>query len=175
MKNKIHSKSYTIGPGSAPNPVFSAALAYLDAAENAYSRETAKTGFLTFKNWFVVHHLSVIATELFVKSFRVTVSHPTVTSENGPDGEAVAHAYRSHNTLLDKLDLRDKNGLEDYLSDALFKLLLSASKDEISRGRYPYEDHNGSTRFPASDEGGQKLAGDWLTLARALSNYKRNI
>ncbi len=171
MKNESYTESYTLDPGWAPNPVFETAKAYLDAAENAYSREVAKTGFFAFKNWFVVHHLSVIATELFVKSFRVTVYHPPVTSEDGPDDVEIKHAYSSHNTQLDKLDLQDKNGLEEYLSDTLFTLLKSASSDEISRGRYPYEDHNGSTRFPAGDEAGQKLVDDWLMLARALSKY----
>ena len=163
-----------MGPGWDLNPVFAAGKAYLDAAENAYSREAAKTGFLDFKNWFVVHHLSVIATELFVKSFKVTVSYPPVTSEAGPDEEEIEHAYKNHNTQLDKLDLQDQSGLKGYLSDTLFELLQSLSSHEISRGRYPYEDHNGSTRFPAGDEVGQKLVDDWLTLARALSKYKRH-
>ena len=133
-----------------------------------------KTGYLDFQNWFVVHYLTVIATELFVKSFLVTVTHSTVISEDGPDDEKFEHAYRNHKTDLDALDPKDAKGLEDYLSDPLFALLKSASPNEISRGRYPYEAHNGSTRFPVGDEAGQKLVDDWLMLARALSKYKRH-
>lgn len=167
-------ESYTISPGWGPNPVFDAANAYLDAAENEYSRALAKTGFLGFQNWFVVHHLAVIATELFVKSFLVTVTHSTVISEDGPDDEEFEPAYNNHKTDLDALDPKDAKGLEDYLSDPLFALLKSASGNEISRGRYPYEFHNGSTRFPVGDEAGQKLVDEWLMLARALSKYKRH-
>jgi len=166
-------ESYTITPGWVPNPVFSAAEAYLDAAENEYSRALAKAGFWNFKNWFVVHHLTVIATELFVKSFLVTVTHSPVTSEDGPDDEVFEHAYKGHKTLLDKLDPKDQKGLEDYLSDPLYALLKSASNAEISRGRYPYESNNGSANFPIHDEDGKKLVDDWLMLARALSKYNR--
>jgi hypothetical protein len=97
----MEKESYTISPGWGSNPVFSAAKAYLDAAENEYSRALAKTGFLDFQNWFVVHHLTVIATELFVKSFLVTVTHSPVTSEDGPSDSVIKHAYHNHKTNLD--------------------------------------------------------------------------
>jgi hypothetical protein len=167
----MEKQSYTISSGWYPNPVFEAAKAYLDAAESEYSRALSKTGFLEFQNWFVVHHLTVIATELFVKSFLVTVTFSPVTREDGPSDEVIEHAYNSHKTSLDKLDPKDKKGLEDYLSDPLFALLKSASNAEISRGRYPYENDNGSAKFPKDDEEGKKLVDDWLMLARALSKY----
>lgn len=172
MKNE----SYKIRAGWGPNPVFDTAKAYLDVAEDAYSKEVTKTGFLEFSNWFVVHHLSVISTELFLKSFNVMVSHSPVTDGSGPSHETVEHAYDGHQTKLHKLNSRDADGLKDHLHNDLFKLLVSVScqskaKFEIGRGRYPYENDGGSPSFPDGEEG-QALATNWLNLARALSKYK---
>lgn len=69
-------QTYELSAGAGPNPVYNAAMAYLDAAEVVYEKESAKSGFLAFPNWHVVHHLSFIASELFLKSFRVTIRHP---------------------------------------------------------------------------------------------------
>lgn len=164
---------YTLKPGWAPNPVFETACAFCEAAEAEFLRESEKSGFLEIQNWFVVHHLSVISTELFLKSFHVTVSHGPVTSADGPDDETVEHAFGGHVANIKRLPEEVASDLKKYLPAQLYELMISLSKDEITRGRYPYEEDGGKTRFPVGDIG-QKIANDWLKLSKELSKYGKS-
>lgn len=166
------SEKYCMSSSEGPNPVYLAALAYLDAAKLIYRDESGKNGFFAIHSWFVVHHLSFIAVEVFLKSFRVTVSHSPVMDESGPEFEEFEPAYTGHHAQLESLDSGDKEALVEHLSKDQFELLMSISdrkvaSTELSRGRYPYE-----TSFPSGDEG-RHLAERWLGLALALSKYSR--
>ncbi len=162
---------HELGPREFPNPVFDTADAFLKVAEAEFIKEVEKKVFLIIQNWFVAHHLSVVATELFLKSFRVVVSYSPVTSDDGPDDMLFKHAFDGHVASLHKLPKDVSADLKSYLPEPLYNLMKTLSKDEISRGRYPYEDDNGTQRFPAGDAG-KKLANDWLALARALSKFR---
>ena len=166
---KIH--SYTLGPGDHVNPVFEVACAYVDSAETLFLNECGKDKkWLYVPNWFVVHHLSVIATELFLKSFKVTVSHGPVTSPDGTGDEIHKHAFSTHEADLNSLPEAVVADLKTHLSEELFTLMQSLSKIEIARGRYPYEDVDGENRFPPSDAG-RVLASDWMKLAKELKDF----
>ena len=165
--------SYEIGAGMEPNPVLDAARAYLRAAEVVHEDVRKKVGFLYVQEWYVVHHLSFIAVELFLKSFRVTVSYPPVTDDSGPEYELFEHAYNGHNVQLDKLRRDERESLQRYLTESQMNLIDSISSrsnaaHELSRGRYPYETNRS---FPLEDAG-QKLAEKWLSLAHSLSQYR---
>lgn len=108
---------YELGAGDEPNPVLYAARSYLRAAEVVRDAECKRIGFLEIQEWYVVHHLSFIAVELFLKSFRVTVLHPPVTSDSGPDFECFEHAYTGHHAQLDKLVDGERERLQRYLSE----------------------------------------------------------
>lgn len=173
----MEENSYVITAGWAPNSVRDAAMAYLDAAEVIYKRECEKIGFFAINDWYVVHHLSVIAAELFMKSFRVVVTHSAVFDESGPEEESVEHAYNGHHLQLDRLEENDRNELKRHLSEEQFSLLCSITDRnlalcEIARGRYPYEIKERETRF-SSGEDGRNTAEIWLSLARALSKFKK--
>lgn len=170
MPNQTH--EYVIEPGYGPNPINLAATAFLEAAESEFARETAKAGFWALQSWFVVHHLSVIATELFLKSLTsATVSHGRVASEDGPDDMVFKPAFDGHRANHDKLPAAE---LSAFLPSHLCGLIASYSVADIQQGRYPYEpDCKGSysSRFP-SGEDGRRLAQDWLELARKLSEFR---
>jgi hypothetical protein len=166
------SNSYTIGPGFGPNPVFEAACAYLEAAEEVFLKETARDAeWLYVPNWFVSHHLSVIATELFLKSFHVIVSYDAADAE-GPIDERYKHAYTEHKADLKTLPLAVSDDLKAHLPDELFNLMMTLSSFEIIRGRYPYEQRNdGSGCFFLPGDFGRELAANWMRLAQELKKY----
>lgn len=128
---------YTLGPGCAPNPGFEATYAFLKAAETEFLRQHEKPGFLETQDWFVVHHLSVIATELFLKSFHYTVSHGPVTTPDGPDDETFKHAFGGHVAGLEELPKEVPVGLKKYLPEHLYELMNSLSGIEIAPGAIP--------------------------------------
>ena len=163
--------SYILGPGWRPNPVFEAVAAYLDSAEILYAVETAKNGWLDLKTWFVIHHLSVLATELFLKSFHVTVKHGPVTSPDGPDEMTYAQAFGGHKPGLEAFPQDVVDSLKSHLPARLFDLMGTLSTAELNRGRYPFEADGDRTRFPLGDDG-RVLAESWLNLARTLSTFQ---
>lgn len=165
--------SFTIGPGFGPNPVFDTAKSFLEAAEASFFFEDAKKGFLHFKNWYVPHHLSVIATELFLKSLNTKVFHGPVTSADGPDDLSHEGAFGGHKAGLDALPIETAEDLRAYLSEKLLRLMNSLSNNQISRGRYPFEQEGETQRFPVDESEGRQVAYDWLCLAQALSKFRR--
>lgn len=165
--------SFTIRPSSGPNPVFDTAKSFLEAAEASFFFEDAKKGFLQFRNWHVPHHLSVIATELFLKSLDAKVFHGPVISADGPDDMYYKGAFCGHKADLVELPVEIANDLRAYLPEKLFRLMTSLSNNEISRGRYPYEKDGDAQRFPVDENEGRQVANDWLCLAQALSKYGR--
>lgn len=166
--------TYRIRPGEFPNPVREAAVAYLEAAETIYKAESEKHGFwFGWPNWYVVHHLSFIATELFLKSFYAKCSHSLEGDDSGPDWEKYDAAYRGHDAQLKVIATDIWREVERRLSERQLELieLISTNKDantELSRGRYPYEVNGSGDSFP-SGEDGRQLSEDWLNLARTLA------
>ncbi len=165
--------SYTLGPGACPNPIFDAAKSYLEAAESSFAIKEAKTGFLQFKNWYVAPHLSVIATEIFLKSFKVILFYGPVTGPDDPRYFKCEQACKGLKPALDDLPKAIDDDLRSHLPDRLFKLMVTLSNDEICRGRYPFElpKDRDAQRFPVDEEAGKQLANDWLSLAQALSKF----
>ncbi|SFP18826.1 hypothetical protein SAMN04488056_1283 [Cohaesibacter marisflavi] len=166
----MESTSYQITPGWLPNPVFETALAFFEAAEAEYARETKKVGIFQLKRWFVVHHLSVLSVELFLKSFFVKVTYGPVASPDSPEIEAYKHAFLGHKASLKELPPDVVTLLKRYLPPHLHELMDDLDTNKITQGRYPYEQHEGKQRFPFGDDG-QRLAEQWLSLARELSKF----
>lgn len=165
---------YVIRLGWGNNEVRDAGYAYLDAAEAIYLSETQRADFMVINNWYVVHHLSVIAAELLMKACKVTYKN-VEWSEDGPSNYEVEHAYCGHKFQPDEIHKDDWKQLQKHLSPEQVNLLASISDGkaagrEISRGRYPYETHNGSA-FPSGPEG-RLEAEEWLDLARALAKFE---
>lgn len=158
-------------PGFSVNPVFETASAYLKAAEALFANECKEDRkWLYVPNWFVVHHLSVISTELFLKSFRVTVSHGHATDISGPHDAVYQHAFNGHKPNLEALPHTVSSDLKDHLSEDSFTLMQTLSNEEIARGRYPYENVGGENRFPNSSIG-RDHATAWMKLAKELKGY----
>lgn len=168
-------QSYNIGKDWNTSEVFRAAQAYLRSAELIYEQQVKLSShWMSMPDWFVVHHLSVISTELFLKSLKVTIYHPPVRDESGPDYEIYEHAYYGHKVQFDRINKDDIEDLRNHLSSHQFQILKSmenrdAARAEISRGRYPYQTLKDSG-FPAGDAG-RNLAEEWLNLARSLSDF----
>lgn len=168
----MQTSSYRLGPGWAPNPVYDTACAFMEAARSELLREANRTGWADVQNWFVAHHLSVIATELFLKSFQVTFTHGPVTSPDGPEYEKVDAAFTGHRAKPSSLPNEVNDRLKAFLPAPMYDLLVSLNKEDLQMGRYPYEEKEGQneSKFPEGDSG-KRLAVSWFNLACALSKF----
>ncbi|MFT6104219.1 MAG: hypothetical protein ACJA1E_000638 [Paracoccaceae bacterium] len=115
--------------------------------------------------------------ELFLKSFRAAAWYLPATREDGAEYESYEHAYRGHNVQFENLYDKDADGLRKHLSEQQFAMLKSTlsrkeASDQLTPGRYPYGNKDGSACHPAGDAG-RDLATDWFNLAKALSQYQR--
>lgn len=167
------SYSYIAERGESPNAVMDAGVAYLKSAQAEYRREADQTSFFHISRWYVVHHLSIIAVELLLKSLRVTITHTNFTLDSNDDvnyDERYQHAYIGHAIKLDSLDAEIVKNLLAHLTAPQVALLNLLSNNEFIRGRYPYEELNGGHRFPIGDEG-KILTEKWLELAESLSKF----
>lgn len=161
---------YLIGPSGGPNSARCAANAYLKAAEMLYKAELAKGGFWYISEWYVIHHLAFIAVELYLKAFNANI----VTDSFSSDPETTfTQTEKSHEDLSAASDPR----ILRWLKPSQLNTLLQLGKEELTRGRYPYE----AIEDPASDElierfpsgdAGRYLTEEWLDLARALQNFR---
>lgn len=164
-----------IRPGEGWNEVRDAGMAYLAAAEAMYLAQSERAGFFAVHEWYVVHHLSVIAAELLTKACKVTYRN-VEWSEDGPENYDVVHAYGGHKFQPSEIGEDVLSALRSHLTGPQYQLLVSIkdwdpASDEVARGRYPYEvsKRTGKT-FPSGAEG-RLAAGKWLDLARALSAF----
>lgn len=170
------SDELVLRPGEGWNEVRDAGMAYLAAAEATYLAQTQKVGFFAIHEWYVVHHLSVIAAELLTKSCKVTYQN-VEWCEDGPLNYDVVHAYGGHKFKGAELGADVLSALRGHLSEPQYELLSSiqcqtAASDEISRGRYPYEVNKRTKKvFPSGDDG-RLEAEKWLDLARALAAFE---
>lgn len=168
----METTSYTLTPGWQPNPVHAAAIAFLEAAILQFKTEELKTGFLQFQNWFVTHHLAFIACELFLKSLQVTITDTFEQYSPDPTTTDIQHAFNRHHFKFTDFTVVDFEKILSKLSPsqrALVKKMGSDkdAKNELARGRYPYEVIDGNDRWPAGDVG-KALADEWIDLAQTL-------
>lgn len=162
-----------LGPSGGPNSAKRAANAYLKAAETLYQVELTKGGFWYIAEWYVIHHLAFISVELYLKAFNAHI----VTDSFSSDQETTfIQTETKHQDLSAARDPRLLRYLKPHHQATLSKLTHDG-KEELSRGRYPYEaiETDGSQelieRFPAGDTG-RALTDEWLDLARALRDFK---
>ncbi|WP_095444223.1 hypothetical protein [Ochrobactrum quorumnocens] len=158
------------------NEVRWAAQAYLSHAENAMKFELGKVNFLDINHWYIVHHISYISVELFLKSFyakltvhieedfEITDDYRYEFSDNvyvknfAPDGHFDIHKNYPEDLL---------NALKEFISVEEWQIVESMSFDELTRGRYPYEENS---QYVSEED-----AFSYLSLARKLSKFQYNI
>lgn len=175
-----------LGASWLPNKIRDTADAYLEAAQVMSDRKQKNTGnFWEVSSWFVVHHLSYISSEIYLKSFASYSVYLVEDSPIDPDTEpyevscyveekeSEPKMYRilGHGDIFDKLLPEVRSHLEKTLCSGQMDLIRGMKDSELSRGRYPYETENKegvSEKFPSGEEA-QKLATKWLDLARSLS------
>lgn len=170
-------KKHKLGLGDI-NEAAIAGEAYLDAARIYRIRlmRKIKARWLFVPDWYVVHHLSFISVELYLKSFGAMNFHSHYGDGSGPFDEFTVHGYRGHE-LKDQgipssilLELEGTLSVDQYsLLDRLRKR--EFSKAELSIGRYPYERDKTRQEYPSGEDGRQR-AEDWLTLAKSLRNFR---
>lgn len=178
QKNK-YEKQFDLNSGMhlgstwEPNEIRHAAEGYLSAAEMVFETERMKNGFLAFPNWFVVHHISYIASELFLKSFAAKVVS-LLGEQLGCDNQGVTISERGHGGLFEKLPQEEKEELENHLTPEHITMLSEMSRPEFTRSRYPYQlnDRNGKPEIFPTGDNGKEIAQRWLSLARALSGFR---
>lgn len=163
------------------NEVANTGRAYLDAARVYRIRLMRKTraSWLFVPDWYVVHHLSFISVELYLKSFGATDCHTLQGDESGPFDQFTVPGYHGHK-LNDKgipssilLELRTKLSLGQYqLLNRLREKNFTGG--ELAVGRYPYERKDNQQGYPSGVEGRQR-AEDWLALAKSLRNFRMRI
>lgn len=160
---------------SSQNEIWMTASAYLEAAEVLFEREAeAEGGFWTIQKWYVIHHLSFISCELFMKSFKAIecLGEPT---EDYIEVVNTQPSYKSHSLQVSNLERATQDILLKSLTPEQCALLNDMNKEagtiELSMGRYPFEPPKGDERssavFPVG-EAGRFRATSWLTVARAL-------
>lgn len=150
-----------LGSGAMPNDVLYAASGFLEAAELMFSAQDVKDSFsqLHLQKWHVVHHLSVIATELYMKS---------LIAEYAPETECdfvYLRTEKGHSSHFDLLDKEDQELLRETLEPDQITLLSRLGISDISSGRYPYEYTSGFIN--------RALAEKWICLARALDDIRK--
>lgn len=189
--------AFFLGSSWEPNGIRAVADAYLDAAQTVFDREQSKTGFLETQAWFVVHHLSYISSELYLKSFAAWNMYPSGISPHPDEESYEVPLYKNsknavtgneetsqgtlilegHGGIFEKLAIDTQHHLKEALSPAQICLIENMNISEFNRGRYPYEtieSDSVSEVFPSGDEG-RKLSVDWLLLAKSLSDFRISV
>lgn len=170
-------ENFKLGLGN-PNEVAFAGEAYLDAARIYRIRlmRKIKAIWLFVPDWYVVHHLSFISVELYLKSFDAMIYHTHEGDESGPFDQFTVHGYYGHR-LKDKgipssilLEIKSTLSVDQYsLLDRLREQKFTNA--ELAIGRYPYERDEKRQEYPSGEDGRQR-AEDWLTLAKSLRNFR---
>lgn len=162
--------------GGTQNEVWKAGAAFYEAAAVMFRREKEQDGrFWAIQKWHVIHHLSYIACELFIKAMLADEHFAEPDQDGYADITGVEVPKIGHNLWPDKLSQSPCTLLEDRLTPDELKLLRETTdgKDELCRGRYPYEFIGYGKKIA---EGETVSAPDredalrWLALARSLRN-----
>lgn len=93
---------YDAGGNFIENDVWTVAVDYLDAAQAEFEREKSRVGFWRVGHWYIIHHLSVIACELFLKSFNVTIEVLGHRDEDGYADKKPRQNYTRRTRLCSK-------------------------------------------------------------------------
>ena len=155
------------------------ARAYFRAAKLTYEKEVERSSeWLYVGEWYVVHHLAFIASELFAKRLSQTVyRHPLTLDPNFT-------TFHGHKSNFEKLTAPLQQQLKSALSPRSLELFQCLGGNDLAIGRYPFErevksSENASGEFEIhptdidpfikSMEEWRELAEDWLKLAHELN------
>jgi hypothetical protein len=164
------------------NDVAFAADAFLDAARTYRIRlmRSSKANWLFISSWHVVHHLSFISVELYLKSFGAVVLYSISGDESGPFDKITVNGYHSHKLKVDGIPKDIWSEIHTSLPPEQCSLLerlceKSYADGELSIGRYPFE-RTLQGEYPSGQEGKSEPRNGWLllslfkTFARTFNN-----